>query len=123
MSGGLFAETFGLAIRRTDVGLDMEQHLTEIDQFSGTFQNTQLLFHPIDEADVTGPLLFRIVFDDATNLASTAFSLDCGSTWASRARISWREPFMTTGPSSPASAAAARAARSCASESGTSASS
>jgi hypothetical protein len=82
-SGGLFAETFGLAIRRTDVGLDMEQHLTEIDQFSGTFQNTQLLFHPIDEADVTGPLLFRIIFDDATNLATTAFSLDGGATWGS----------------------------------------
>jgi len=83
MSGGLFAETFGLAIRRTDTGLDMEQHLTEIDQFTGTFQNTQLLFHPIDEADATGPLLFRIAFDDATNLASTAFSLDGGSTWES----------------------------------------
>lgn len=83
MSGGLFAETFGLAIRRTETGVDMEQHLTEIDQFSGTFQNTQLLFHAIDENDVTGQLVFRIAFDDTTNQATTAFSLDGGATWQS----------------------------------------
>lgn len=81
---GLFAETFGLAILQRDGGtVEVEQHLTEIDQYSGTFQNTQLLFHEIDPADVTGRLVFRIDFDDATNEATTAFSLDGGTTWQS----------------------------------------
>src|SRR5262245_35627958 len=82
--GGYYAETFGLAIVRSDENtVEMEQHLTEIDQWSGTFQNTQLLFHQIDESQATGPFIFRISFNDATNQATTAFSLDGGTTWES----------------------------------------
>ena len=80
---GLFSEVFGLAIRNTGAAVEIEQHLTEIDQFSGTFRNTQLLFHAIEPAAVTGRLVFRIMFSDATNVATTAFSLDGGTTWQS----------------------------------------
>jgi len=82
--GGFYAETFGLAILRRDENtVQMEQHLTEIDQWSGTFQNTQLLFHDVDQSQATGPFIFRIMFNDATNQATTAFSLDGGTTWES----------------------------------------
>lgn len=82
--GGVYAETFGLAILRRDQDtVEMEQHLTEIDQWSGTFQNTQLLYHEIDESQATGPFIFRIMVDDDTNLATTEYSLDGGSTWES----------------------------------------
>jgi hypothetical protein len=80
---GYYAETFGLAIRRTDTAVEIEQHLTEIDQWTGIYQNTQLLFHEIDPADLTGQLVFRITFHDVTNEATTAFSLDGGTTWQS----------------------------------------
>lgn len=83
---GLYSEAFGIAIRRTDTAVEVEQHLTEIDQYTSTFQNTQLLFHEIDPADVTGRILFRIDFDDATNQASTAFSLDEGAPGRRRSR-------------------------------------
>ena len=81
---GFYAETFGLAIvRRDENTVEMEQHLTEIDQYSGTFQNTQLLFHPVNQAQATGPFIFRIMFNDTTNQATTEYSLDGGTTWES----------------------------------------
>jgi hypothetical protein len=82
--GGLYAETFGIALlRRDDDSVQVEQHLTEIDQYSGTFQNTQLLYHDVDPSQATGPFIFRISFNDATNQATTAYSLDGGTTWDS----------------------------------------
>jgi hypothetical protein len=82
-AGGLYNEIFGLAILRSDAGLQVEQHLTEIDQYAGIYQNTMLDYVSIDEADVTGRIVFRIDYDDATNTATSSFSLDDGGTWQS----------------------------------------
>lgn len=76
-----FNETFGIGIRQTSTGLEIEQHLTEIDLGSRTFRNVSIEFVAISGDDVTGQIAFRIDFDDDTNLASSSFSLDGGATW------------------------------------------
>src|SRR5262249_17743217 len=38
---------------------------------------------PIDPAAITGPVVLRLAFDDATNVATTSVSLDGGATYQS----------------------------------------
>jgi hypothetical protein len=82
-SGGLFSETFGLGIRRTAAGLEIDQHLIEVDVVNGIYRNTMVDVVPIADADVTGEIGFRVHVADATNTATTEFSLDGGTTWQS----------------------------------------
>lgn len=81
--GDYFNETFAIAIRRTDTALEIGQFVTELDLTHGIYQQTMLEFVPISADDVTGQIVFRIDFDDATNLATSSFSLDGGTTWQS----------------------------------------
>jgi hypothetical protein len=76
-------ETFGLGIRRTATGLEIDQHLIELDVAGGTYRNTLLDVVPIADADVTGEIGFRIHYANATSTATTEFSLDGGTTWQS----------------------------------------
>ncbi|MFN8542804.1 MAG: hypothetical protein U0807_01125 [Candidatus Binatia bacterium] len=78
-----FSETFGIGIRRSDTALEIEQHLTELDQYNGVWRNTMLSFFAISADDITGRIGFRIAFDDTTNIATTSYSLDGGATWHS----------------------------------------
>ena len=81
--GGFFNEAFGVGIQNFAVngGLTIEQHLTEIDQSAGVYQNTMIDHFPIDAGDVTGLIGFRVDFEDSTNTITSSFSLDGGATW------------------------------------------
>jgi hypothetical protein len=76
-------ETFGLGIRRTATGLEIDQHLIELDVANGIYRNTMIDVVPIADADVTGEIAFRIHYANATSTATTEFSLDGGTTWQS----------------------------------------
>lgn len=80
-AGALFNEIFGVAVTRSATSLQLEQHLTEIDQFAGVYRNTMFDFLDIADGDVTGPIHIRLSFDDTTGFAESAISLDGGSTW------------------------------------------
>ncbi|MFN8643602.1 MAG: hypothetical protein U0802_18790 [Candidatus Binatia bacterium] len=82
-SGGFFSEIFGVGFGGIDGGLSFEQHRTEIDQAHGVYQNTMLDYLAIDPTQISGRIGMRIHFDDVTNEAWTAFSLDGGLTWQS----------------------------------------
>lgn len=83
--GPFYNEAFGVGILNFAIhgGLALEQHLTEIDQANGIFQNTMIDFVPIDAGDITGQIGFRVTFDDATNTVTSSVSLDGGATWQS----------------------------------------
>jgi hypothetical protein len=83
--GPFYNEAFGIGILNFAIhgGLALEQHLTEIDQANGIFQNTMIDFVPIDAGDITGQIGFRVTFDDATNTVTSSVSLDGGATWQS----------------------------------------
>jgi hypothetical protein len=83
--GGFYNEAFGIGVQNFAIhgGLGLEQHLTEINQSTGTYQNTMLAFHPIDASDVTGQIGLRVEFDDATNRITASVSLNGGATWLS----------------------------------------
>lgn len=83
----LYNEIFGVAVLRTAASLQLEQHLTEIDQLAGIYRNTMLDYVDIDDADVTGDIVIRLQVSDATGTASSEISLDGGATW--------RSPFAT----------------------------
>jgi hypothetical protein len=81
--GDGFNEIFGLGIRSTSTALEIDQHLTELDQSAGIYRNTMLDYFPISASNITGQIVFRLDFDDSTNLATSSFSLDGGVTWQS----------------------------------------
>jgi len=61
--------------------LGIQQHQTRY--VGGTFEDTRTAVVPIDAADVTGQIVLRLRFDDATNLLTSFFSTDGGATFVS----------------------------------------
>ena len=77
-------EGFGLGFQgRLDGTYVIEQHLSDVDLPHGILTNVQSVSAPINAADLTGPLMFRLFFHDDTNTMTSAFSLDGGTTWQS----------------------------------------
>jgi hypothetical protein len=83
--GSVFNEAFGLGIQNfaSNGGLTIEQHLTEINLSAGIYQNTMIDHFLIEAGDVTGPIGFRVDFDDSTDTITSSFTLDGGTTWLS----------------------------------------
>ncbi len=78
---GFIDETFGTGIRMRDTGLYVEQHLLEVDRLIRATRELEVYHFPISADEITGQIVFRIDFDDSTNLATSSFSLDGGTTW------------------------------------------
>ena len=77
-------EAFGTGIRmKRDRQLYIEQHLLEVDETKLAMRQLMLDHFPISAGDITGRIVFRLDFDDSTNLATSSFSLDGGTTWES----------------------------------------
>ncbi len=60
-------------------GLSITQHRAHATFLS--WDPPELSTVTIDPSELTGAILFRLSFDDRTNMLSTAFSLDGGQTW------------------------------------------
>jgi len=71
---------------KRDRQLYIEQHLLEVDETKLAMRQLMLDHFPISAGDITGRIVFRLDFDDSTNLATSSFSLDGGTTWESRFR-------------------------------------
>jgi hypothetical protein len=66
-------EFFGILLQQTaDQGLQIVQH----HGYGSTASEVEST--PLDSTAIVGPIVLRIAFDDATNLATTAWSLDGG---------------------------------------------
>jgi hypothetical protein len=71
-------EFFGILIQHSaDQGLQIVQH------HGFGFSPSEVEAVPLASSAIVGPIRLRIVFDDATNQATTAYSLDGGTTFAS----------------------------------------
>jgi len=68
--------------KRTELGI--QQHETRLfGGIGGTFEDTRTALVPIDPADVTGQIVFRLRYDDITKLLTSSFSTDGGITFLS----------------------------------------
>jgi hypothetical protein len=56
---------------------------TYVRKIGGVYDTFEVFTVPIDPGTVSNPVLLRLTFDDATNLISTAYSVDGGSTFES----------------------------------------
>lgn len=79
-SAGLSVGSASAAVPPAIVGPSISQALTQI---SGTYDTLQYDTVAIDPNDVTGQIVLRISFDDATDTITNSFSLDGGSTFQS----------------------------------------
>lgn len=77
-----FQQLMGVGVANRAGVLELEQHRTDLNQQTFAYQNAVFDFEPFDAGDVTGMIGLRLVFDDATQLVTGAFSLDGGATWA-----------------------------------------
>jgi hypothetical protein len=78
-----YNELFGIDLQNQDLGLVVEQHLVHLDLAHGIYANVQVETLPIAPEDITGQIVFRIAFDDASNTMTSSFSLDGGTTFQS----------------------------------------
>ena len=72
-------EFIGTDIVQDDTSPLLQQHVSRYS--GGVWAPTLADSFAFDEADVSGQIVVRATFDDATNLVHTAFSLDGGSTF------------------------------------------
>ena len=79
-SAGLSVGSASAAVPPVITGPSISQALTQI---SGTYDTLQYDTVPIDLNDVTGQIVLRISFDDATDTITNSFSLDGGTTFQS----------------------------------------
>ena len=77
---GAAIEAAGLTLNNTNGVYTVEQDLTIVGDLPIPQHHDSV---PIDPGDVTGTIVLRLSFDDATDMLSTSFSLDGGATFQS----------------------------------------
>ena len=80
-NGSYFNELFGVDIHTVDGVTRVEQHLVVLDLSHGIYQTVQATGQDVDPAEITGPIHFRLAYDDAAGTIASSFSLDGGTTF------------------------------------------